>query len=108
MKKLLLIITIALLASCTTTRYVSVPEYHYRDSVRVVNHRDSIYQRDSVYLYVKGDTIYHEHYNTQYREFLHNDTLVINKVDSINKPYPVEKKLSSTQKYYLWIGSKEK
>jgi len=95
--------------SCTTTKYVPVPEYHYKDSVRVVNHRDSIYSRDSIFVYSKGDTIYHEHFNMKYKEFLHNDTIVVNRVDSVRVPYPVEKTvvkhaLFAYQRFFMWIG----
>lgn len=97
------------LCSCTTTKYVTVPEYHFRDSVRVVHHRDSVFNRDSVFMYVRGDTVYHEHYNTIYKEHYYSDT--INNVyrDSIFKPYKVVEtktvnKLHWWQKGFLWVG----
>ena len=97
------------LCSCTTTRYVSVPEYHYRDSTKLVHVRDSVFHRDSVFMYTKGDTVYHEHYSTIYREHYYSDT--INNVyrDSIFKPYKVTdvktvNKLHWWQKGFLWVG----
>lgn len=87
---LLLIIAMAV-CSCTTTKYVTVPEYHLRDSTKIVYQRDSIFQKDSVYIYFKGDTIFHEHYNIKYREFLRHDTLNIVSRDSVRVPYPVVK-----------------
>ena len=106
---LLVCALISMFTSCTTTKYVPVPEYHYKDSVRVVNHRDSIYSRDSIFVYSKGDTIYHEHFNVKYKEFLHNDTIVVNRVDSVRVPYPVEKivtkhKMYFFQKLFMWGG----
>ena len=106
---LLVCALISMFTGCTTTKYVPVPEYHYKDSVRVVNHRDSIYSRDSIFVYSKGDTIYHEHFNMKYKEFLHNDTIVANRVDSIRVPYPVEKivekhVLFAYQRFFMWIG----
>ena len=106
---LLVCALISMFTSCTTTKYVPVPEYHYKDSVRVVNHRDSIYSRDSIFVYSKGDTIYHEHFNMKYKEFLHNDTIVVNRVDSVRVPYPVEKTvvkhaLFAYQRFFMWIG----
>ena len=105
---LLVCALISMFTSCTTTKYVPVPEYHYKDSVRVVNHRDSIYSRDSIFVYSKGDTIYHEHFNMKYKEFLHNDTIVVNRVDSVRVPYPVEKTvvkhaLFAYQRFFMWI-----
>ena len=106
---LLVCALISMFTGCTTTKYVPVPEYHYKDSVRVVNHRDSIYSRDSIFVYSKGDTIYHEHFNMKYKEFLHNDTIVVNRVDSVRVPYPVEKTvvkhaLFAYQRFFMWIG----
>lgn len=82
----------ALLGSCTTTKYVPVPEYH-TDTVRIVQHeRDSIYLSDSIYVsdFVRDDTIYKtvERWRTKYIERMTHDTLYQSKVDSI--PYPVE------------------
>ena len=82
----------ALFSSCTTTKYVPVPEYH-TDTVRIVQHqRDSIYLSDSIYVndFVRGDTVYKttERWHTQWRERIVHDTIYQSKRDSI--PYPVE------------------
>ena len=82
----------ALFSSCTTTKYVPVPEYH-TDTVRIVQHqRDSIYLSDSIYVsdFVRDDTIYKtiERWRTKCIERLSHDTIYQSKRDSI--PYPVE------------------
>lgn len=82
----------ALFGSCTTTKYVPVPEYH-TDTLRIVQHqRDSIYLSDSIYVYdfVRSDTVYKttERWHTQWRERIVHDTIYQSKRDSI--PYPVE------------------
>ena len=82
----------ALFGSCTTTKYVTVPEYH-TDTVRIVQHqRDSIYLSDSIYVsdFVRDDTVYKtvERWHTKYIEKQVHDTLYQSKVDSV--PYPVE------------------
>ena len=82
----------ALFSSCTTTKYVPVPEYH-TDTVRIVQHqRDSIYLSDSIYVsdFVRSDTVYKttERWHTQWRERIVRDTIYQSKRDSI--PYPVE------------------
>ena len=82
----------ALFGSCTTTKYVPVPEYH-TDTVRIShNTRDSIYLSDSIYVndFVRDDTVYKtiERWRTKYIERTTHDTLYKSKVDSI--PYPVE------------------
>lgn len=93
----------ALMSSCTVTRYVSVPEIH-TDSIYIskVQH-DSIYQRDSVITYVKGDTvtIYKEKLRYQYK--LLTDTVYSERVDSVAVPYEVrvEKQLTWIQRLQL-------
>jgi hypothetical protein len=82
----------ALFGSCTTTKYVPVPEYH-TDTLRIVQHqRDSIYLSDSIYVsdFVRSDTVYKttERWHTQWRERIVRDTIYRSKRDSI--PYPVE------------------
>jgi hypothetical protein len=82
----------ALFGSCTTTKYVPVPEYH-TDTLRLSrNIRDSIYLSDSIYVsdFVRSDTVYKttERWHTQWRERIVRDTIYQSKRDSI--PYPVE------------------
>lgn len=100
----------ALLGSCTTTKYVPVPEYH-TDTVRIShNTRDSIYIHDSTYIKEKGDTMLIERWHTQWRDRIVRDTIYQSKRDSI--PYPVEvvkeveveKSLSWWQSMRIYIG----
>jgi hypothetical protein len=97
------------LCSCTTTRYVTVPEYHFRDSTKLLHVHDSVYSRDSIFVYTKGDTVYHEHYNVKYKEYFRNDTINVIREDSIRVPYPVEKRITvhkmyTIEKIFMWIG----
>ena len=78
----------ALLSGCTTTKYVTVPEYH-TDTLRLSrNIRDSIYVHDSTYVREKGDTVTIERWHTRYVERTRTDTIYQSKRDSI--PYPVD------------------
>jgi hypothetical protein len=78
----------ALFGSCTTTKYVPVPEYH-TDTVRIShNTSDSIYVHDSTYIKEAGDTILIEKWHTKWRDRIVRDTIYQSKRDSI--PYPVE------------------
>ena len=78
----------ALFGSCTTTKYVPVPEYH-TDTVRIShNTHDSIYVHDSTYIKEAGDTILIEKWHTKWRDCIVRDTIYQSKRDSI--PYPVE------------------
>lgn len=102
-----LMLVMSVVCSCTTTRTV---EHVKRDSVYIDRlKRDSIYQRDSIYMLIKGDTVYKYEYKYRYRDKLLRDTISISKTDSI--PYPVEvpkyvdKKLSWWQSTLLYTGA---
>ena len=107
MKRLIYIIILLILAICFVscrTQYIPVEsvrtEYKTRDSIRF----DSIYQRDSVYMLVKGDTIYQYRYKYLYRYLTTIRTDTILKHDSIPIPYPVEKQLSRWQTIKMELG----
>ena len=102
-----LMLVMSIVCSCTTTKIV---ERVKRDSVYVDRlKRDSIYQRDSIYMLIKGDTVYKYEYKYRYRDKMLRDTISISKTDSI--PYPVEvpkyvdKKLSWWQSTLLYTGA---
>ena len=102
-----LMLVMSIVCSCTTTRTV---ERVKRDSVYIDRlKRDSIYQRDSIYMLIKGDTVYKYEYKYLYRDKLLRDTISISKTDSI--PYPIEvpkyvdKKLSWWQSTLLYTGA---
>ena len=108
MKQIIYIIILLMSAiwftSCRSIQYVPVEtvhtEYKTRDSIRF----DSIYQRDSVLLLVKGDTVYKEKYKYLYKYQYLNRTDTVIKVDSVQVPYPVEKRLSRWQSLKMELG----
>lgn len=78
----------ALLGSCTTTKYVPMPEYHTDTTYITKQQRDSIWLHDSTYIKEKGDTVLIERWHTKFRDRWRMDTIYQSKRDSI--PYPVE------------------
>ena len=94
-------------SSCKT-KYVSVPEYHkeYITKTDSFTQRDSIFSKDSIYMWMQGDTIYKEKFSVIYKDRWRDrylcDTVI--KTDSVRVPYPVEKKLSKWQQIKLDIG----
>ena len=107
MKSLLYIILLTLaifITSCRSIRYVPVEtvrtEYKTRDSIRF----DSIYEHDSIFLFLKGDTVYKEKYRYRYRYLTINNTDTIIMTDSVQVPYPVEKQLSRWQQMKIELG----
>lgn len=104
---LLALMICGMLASCKT-KYVSVPEYHnvYVEKHDTLITRDSIYQKDSVYMWMQGDTIWKEKFSILYKDrwrdkIVYRDSI---KVDSIRIPYPVEKKLSRIERIRMFGG----
>ena len=100
-------LALMMLQSCRT-KYVNVPEYHnvYINKHDTLTKHDSVYQKEFVDRYVKGDTIYltktkvdyrfRNLYKTRYRDSL--------KIDSIRVPYPVERKLNKWESLKMEIG----
>lgn len=107
MKNLLYIILLMLaicLTSCRSIKYVPAEtvktEYKTRDSIRF----DSIYEHDSIFLFVKGDTVYKEKYRYKYRYLTINKTDTVMLTDSVQIPYPVEKQLTRWQQMKIELG----
>ena len=90
-------------ASCRT-QYVPVEtvrtEYKTRDSIRF----DSIYNQDSIYVFVKGDTVYQYRYKYLYKYQYINRADTVIKSDSVQVPYPVEKRLNRWQSIKMELG----
>jgi hypothetical protein len=98
---LLAILVVFLLTGCKTET-VLVPvekvKIEYRDRLRI----DSVYNRDTVNIYERGDTVYLQ--TIKWRERFKFDTVIVVRTDSI--PYPVEvvreiNKLTKWQKFRL-------
>lgn len=107
MKRIIYFISLLILATCfisCRTQYIPVEsvraEYKTRDSIRF----DSIYQRDSIYTLIKGDTVYQYRYKYLYRYLTTNRTDTILKNDSIRVPYQVEKQLNRWQSIKMKLG----
>ena len=103
MKRIILLIPIlailSLFAGCKTkTVLVPVTEtkIEYRDRMRV----DSVYNRDTVNIYEKNDTIFLQ--TIKWRERFKLDTVSVVRVDSI--PYPVEviQEVNKLTKWQRW------
>ena len=97
------------LGSCKT--YIPVPEYHnvYVEKHDTLVTRDSIFQKDSVYMWMQGDTVWMEKYSVLYKDrwkvrIVYRDSI---RVDSIRVPMPVvtERKMRWQDKVaYIGLG----
>ncbi len=73
--------------SCT--KHVYVPVESTRTEYKDNYIRDSIHTRDSVWLVMKGDTVWMEKYRTIYRDRWVKDSMFLQ--DTVRIPYPVDK-----------------
>jgi len=108
MRKYLYILIASVLLTGCKTKYVAVPEYHqvFVEKHDTLVHRDSIFEKDSVYIVQNGDTItiYKNKilYRDRWRErVVYRDSV---RTDSIRVPYPVEKKLTYWQEMWMNVG----
>lgn len=93
---LILLLGLLSLAGCKT-KYISVPEVHqvYVNKHDTLLKTDSIYEKDSIYITTKGDTIIEYRtkylYRDRWRErIVYKDSL---RSDTIRVPYPVVKEV---------------
>ena len=111
-----LLIGAVITALCSCTRKVYVPtetvRTEYKDRV-VENLRvDTAFMRDSVAVYVNGDTVRITKFRDRWRTRIieRHDTVNVAKVDSVAvpvevpKPYPVERKLTKWERTKMDAG----
>lgn len=84
---------ILLMCSCRT-EYIPVETVKYDSIFFSKLEKDSIFVRDSVFVREKGDTITKFKYQYIYRYVTNTDTVYISHTDSVQVPYPVERRLS--------------
>ena len=116
-----ILVFLLLLCSCKSTKYIEVPvevekvkiEYVDKFQKDSIDTRDSIYVADSVFIYVKGDTVTQVQKSYTYKDkIIYKDKLVtdtVYKIDSIPYIKTVEKivkvnVIKSWQRNLIWIG----
>ena len=109
MKKLVFImLAILILSACkTTTKIVEVPVEVVKKEYIHDTKIDSVYIRDSIDRWQKGDTLYITKWHTKFKYINKVDTLV--KIDSIPKIVSVVKEVEVNhiywwQKTLMWVG----
>lgn len=101
---LLLLLSAFLVNSCYVTRYVPVESVRV-DSVCVSQmQRDSIYERDSIFVAMKADTLFLTKTQYRYRDRIVRDTLKIFRCDTIVKVVEVEREPGFWQKKKLRLA----
>ena len=81
MRKLIVIIfslvLFCILVGCKSTEKLQNINTETRIEYRDKYHRDSIYIRDSVIIYVKGDTVFKDRWHTEWKEKESGDTIIL-------------------------------
>ena len=98
-----IVIIIFLLSACSSTKFVKVPveviKKEYIHNTRI----DSVYIKDSIDRWQKGDTLYITKWHTKYKYIINTDT--ITKVVTVVEEKKVEiNKLKWYQSTLMWIG----
>ena len=89
---------------CTSVKYVPVETVRV-DSVFVAKvERDSIYERDSLFVAVKSDTVFLSRVQYRYRDRFVRDTVSVLRCDTVTKVVEVEKPLSFWQQKKLELA----
>ena len=95
--KIFILFSAIILVGCTTTKYVPVENVKV-DSIYVAKiKRDSIFERDSVFVAVKADTVFFSRVQYRYRDRIVHDTISVQCSDTVTKVIEVEKSLSYWQ-----------
>lgn len=101
-----LFVICALLALCSCTRTIYEPVESVRTEKDVVTRwlTDTVIQNDTRFIYVKGDTVidWRDRWRDRIKEV--HDTVYVERTDSIQVPYPVEKQLSKWERTKQDVG----
>lgn len=88
--RIIIFCIVLLMLGCRSVKHVPVETVKTEKEYVDRWNRDSVYIRDSVFVLVKGDTVYKDRTRTVYRDRYSRDTAYISKVDTIQVAYPVE------------------
>lgn len=100
---------LSLLWGCKQVEYVPIETVRIDTLIKTKIEKENVYIHDSSSTEKKGDTLFIEHWHTQWRDREVHDTIYQSKIDSVPKPYPkteyVEKELTWWQKLRLSIAN---
>ena len=99
----MLVLLAMAVTSCRSVRYVPVETVKHDSLYLSTVSTDSVYIKDSV-LIMKGDTVteYRWRYIYKYKDRI--DTAYVNRTDSVQVPYPVEKRLTRWERVKMEAG----
>lgn len=104
---LFILLLLTLLVSCGSKKeLVEVPVVVEKPVLHVEHSTDTVLQRDSITVYQKGDTIYHESFQTLHHHHYHSTTDTVTEIVEvpITVTKEVEKPLTTWQQARLKMG----
>ena len=93
-----------LLPGCRTIKYVPVESIRLDTMYVSKIYRDSIKEKDSILIVLKGDTIFRDRYKIIDRWSVRTDTFWRVRIDTAQVPYPIEAQLTGWQKFKISAG----
>lgn len=95
---------IMLLSGCTRQILVPVESSHteYRDNIKEIHYADSV--SDNRLVFIKGDTVIEMRDRVKWRERILRDSIFINRTDTIQQAYPVERRLTVWEQVKMNYG----
>ena len=103
MIRLFAVFMIVLLVGCQT-RYIPMETVRVDSVYSTLYNRDSIFERDSIFVAVKADTVYFTKTQYRYRDRIVRDTLRVLRVDTLSRVVEVEKNLTRMERIKMSLG----
>ncbi len=91
-------------AGCRSVRYVPVESVRTDSIHTVVMRVDSVVERDSVFVELKGDTVRELRIKYQYRQSAVHDTVMVARTDTIYRIVETERKLTRWENLRMQAG----
>lgn len=104
MRTLVIIVVCLLLQACKSVQYVPVEtvKTEYIDRVKQVH--DTMHTIEKETTYINGDTVLITKYVDRVKVLHQTDTCIIEKTDTVQVPYPVERRLSKWEEVKNSLG----
>ena len=104
MRTLVIIVVCLLLQACKSVQYVPVEtvKTEYIDRVKQVH--DTMHTIEKETTYINGDTVLITKYVDRVKVLHQTDTCIIERTDTVQVPYPVERKLSKWEQVKNSLG----
>ena len=104
MRMLVIIVVCLLLQACKSVQYVPVETVKTEYIDRVKQLHDTMHTIEKETTYINGDTVLITKYIDRIKVLHQTDTCIIERTDTVQVPYPVERKLSKWEQVKNSLG----